>query len=67
MTSGIEPVTFRLDVCVCVYICIYTLFFRVVCFEILPVNNETPNHEDVGGSGVIAPPLLTSAVDGSEG
>jgi hypothetical protein len=29
--------------------------------KVAPVLNETPRHEDLGGSGGLAPPHLTSA------
>jgi hypothetical protein len=34
--------------------------------EVIPVLNLAPRHEDVWGNGGIAPPFLTSALDGGE-
>jgi hypothetical protein len=34
--------------------------------RVVPVSNQAPRHEDVGGSGGMPPAFLTSALDGGE-
>jgi hypothetical protein len=52
-------------------VCIYGLYTQSAnwCVKVklyLALINQAPHHEDVLGSGDIAPPFLTSALDGGE-